>query len=481
MKLSKQNLQQEQARQGDSQAHSFSEGENFEGLATHARRSVFYQLDYLSKHFAENKQLGIAVSGGSDSLGLLKLCSQWSKQHNWKLSALTIDHDLRQESASEAKYVESICNKLNLEHTTLKWDKPASTKITQETCRQARHVLFTKWAHTQNIVALIIGHTHDDRLETYLMRKASGSSEYGLAAMPSLSNSPIWPDGRNLALLRPANHIQRKHLMSVLEEAAIRWVCDPSNENENYERVRIRSLISQLPQSEKLEHVANLETLTNARQDTDAAISEFSKKHIIWKEDGSASISLSALGKQSPDIATRVLERLLLCVSGHDYPVGFSRTQSLLVNIIGSSPSDGKTFCLGGCWLTIKGDALFIYAMPAKRSTTKNSPRLKPIPVSSKEKVCFQGRFDIKMSESALDCKIVSWDTALATGYQPPQISLDKKAQRSMPVAIIESTNSDEQTCLPMGAYRISPLHRDRFSRLERNIFVPKPAIILTE
>ena len=65
---------------------------------------------------ARDARIGIAVSGGPDSLALLLLAAA---SRTGRIEAATVDHQLREESAKEAAFVRSICERLDVPHVTL--------------------------------------------------------------------------------------------------------------------------------------------------------------------------------------------------------------------------------------------------------------------------------------------------------------------------------------------------------------------------
>ena len=66
-------------------------------------------------------ELGLAVSGGSDSLAMLYICSDWAQKNKVKLHCLTVDHKLRSESAKEAELVANHCSGLGINHEIVEW------------------------------------------------------------------------------------------------------------------------------------------------------------------------------------------------------------------------------------------------------------------------------------------------------------------------------------------------------------------------
>ena len=118
------------------------------------------------------KTVGIALSGGADSTGLLWLAAHCG--FATRFSALIVDHGLRAESEAEALQAAGVAQELGIAAHILKWteDKPA-TGI-QAAARQARYRLMAQAAGRLGIEALATGHNLDDVAETFLMRLARG-------------------------------------------------------------------------------------------------------------------------------------------------------------------------------------------------------------------------------------------------------------------------------------------------------------------
>jgi tRNA(Ile)-lysidine synthase len=81
---------------------------DFDAISSMFNKKIESFLDTLCYRPAA---LGIAVSGGSDSLGLLYLINSWPNPTNLKILVLTVDHDLRHGSAKDATYVSELCKK----------------------------------------------------------------------------------------------------------------------------------------------------------------------------------------------------------------------------------------------------------------------------------------------------------------------------------------------------------------------------------
>ncbi len=183
-------------------------------------------------------RIGIAVSGGPDSLALLVLAAA---ARPGKIEAATVDHGLRPESRDEAEMVADVCSTLEVRHTVLavQWKERPLTAI-QERAREERYSLLAQWAVADNLDAVATAHHLDDQAETLLMRLSRGAGVRGLSGMRSKS---ILPD-TDIILLRPLISWHHAELEMVCASVGIRPAHDPSNEDDRFERVRVRRTLA---------------------------------------------------------------------------------------------------------------------------------------------------------------------------------------------------------------------------------------------
>jgi tRNA(Ile)-lysidine synthase len=188
---------------------------------------------------APGVRIGIAVSGGPDSLALLLLAAAARPD---KIEAASVDHALREGSREEAEMVASVCARLGVPHAilTAEWDDKPVTAL-QERARDERYRLLAGWAKDRQLDAIATAHHVDDQAETLLMRLARGAGVRGLAGMRSVAVVP----GSDLALLRPLLGWRRAELEQIVVGAALEPARDPSNEDDHYERVRVRRALGQ--------------------------------------------------------------------------------------------------------------------------------------------------------------------------------------------------------------------------------------------
>lgn len=184
-------------------------------------------------------KLGVAVSGGADSLALLLLAAAaWPNA----VVAATVDHRLRPEAADEAAFVHDLCGRLSVPHTTLAPEGKIANGNVQDQARQMRYDLLGQWAMARGVAWVAVAHQQDDVAEGLLMRARRGAGVGGLAAMAAAR--PIGPHANAPLLVRPLLGWSRAELAAIVAEAGIEPVADPSNADPRFDRSRIRAIMA---------------------------------------------------------------------------------------------------------------------------------------------------------------------------------------------------------------------------------------------
>jgi tRNA(Ile)-lysidine synthase len=179
--------------------------------------------------------LGIAVSGGPDSLALLLLAAA---AFPGAVAAATVDHRLRPESAAEAAFVADLCAGRGIPHAILADDAPLAGNV-QSAARNLRYRLLAGWAQGAGIAWLLTAHHQDDQAETLLMRLQRGAGLAGLAGIRAATRIA------GVAVARPLLGWSRAELAAIVAGAGIVPVEDPSNRDERYDRARFRRRIAE--------------------------------------------------------------------------------------------------------------------------------------------------------------------------------------------------------------------------------------------
>ena len=288
---------------------------------------------------APPKSLGVAVSGGGDSVALLVLLNSWAQENGCILSAVTIDHGLRDASGDEAIGVGLLCKKLGLSHEILKWQGWDGGGNLQKAARDARYQLMTEWAQDRSIGHIALGHTRDDQAETVLMRLARGSGVDGLSAMSRtrLSGGVTW--------LRPMLDVARLELREYLRETGIDWVDDPSNDDERFDRVRMRRALTLLePLGIDAENLAATATRMGSARRVLAQCAADAAETIVSIKAGAVFLETGGLTALADETRRRLLNHALCWVSHNQYG---PRARALAR--LWDQVTQGETTTLHGC------------------------------------------------------------------------------------------------------------------------------------
>jgi tRNA(Ile)-lysidine synthase len=192
-------------------------------------------LDALA--FEPAPHLAVAVSGGADSMALALLTHAWARARGGYITALHVDHALRPESADEARLTGGRLAALDIPCVVLTWEHETVTGNVQEEARHARYRLVRAWCRDNAVLHLLTAHHAGDQAETVAMRALRGAGIEGLSAMPLVK---FFPECRHIRPLLGATHAE---LVAVLREKNVAWIEDPSNQNTDFDRIKIRRIL----------------------------------------------------------------------------------------------------------------------------------------------------------------------------------------------------------------------------------------------
>jgi len=211
------------------------------------------------------ERVGIAVSGGPDSLALLLLAIA---ARPGLIEAATVDHGLRDESRGEADMVASLCERLGVPHRILPadWAEPPTANIQAE-ARTMRYRLLSEWAEERGLPVLATAHHADDQAETLLMRLARGAGVRGLGG-----TRPRRALTGQVALVRPLLGWRKSELVSIVNAAGIEAADDPSNRDPRHDRSRIRQALERADWADPARLAASASALRDADEALDWAL-----------------------------------------------------------------------------------------------------------------------------------------------------------------------------------------------------------------
>lgn len=292
---------------------------------------------------ASQGRVGVAVSGGGDSLALLHLIAAVAPKMGWVVHSVTVDHRLRPEAAAEAVEVGKISAALGVAHDVLRWDHGQIAGNLQDQARRARYRLMADWARVRGIGQIAVGHTADDQAETFLMGLARGAGLDGLAGM-----RPVWTEG-GIEWRRPLLIHKRADLQAYLTRHGLDWTEDPSNTDDRFARVKARRALKALkPLGITVERLAGVvQNLADARHAVVNAVAEAAAT-IVQERAGECILSRPELIRLGPEVRRRLLIAALRWVSSAQYAPRADAVRRLEQSIL-----QGKDATLWGCRIRV--------------------------------------------------------------------------------------------------------------------------------
>lgn len=189
----------------------------------------------LARLWPDGGRLGLAVSGGPDSLAMLLLAEAAIPG---AFEVATVDHGLRAASAEECALVARICAARGVPCSILRVTVAPGNM--QSEARKARYLALAAWAEHRALAAIATAHHADDQAETLLMRLNRGS---GLSGLTGVREARFMP-GSAVALIRPLLAFRRSELGALVEAAGLEPVADPSNADPRFDRARVRAALA---------------------------------------------------------------------------------------------------------------------------------------------------------------------------------------------------------------------------------------------
>lgn len=329
--------------------------------------------------------IGLAVSGGGDSMAMLALAHNWARVWGVRLWVVTIDHGLRPESAAEAAMVARECALLERPHATLRWHWDGAGNV-MDAARSARLALIDRWR--AGLEHVLMAHTADDVAETFLMRLARGSGVDGLAAMqatrhvvphPDAGHHVLRPDevvqtaeppaptkrvagvaafSRGFTVLRPCLEMSRADLRHYARRLNVPWVDDPTNEDPKYDRTRVRNLLGMLGDigldAQKL--TATAQRMKRASGALRARADQVAQELCSGLEKGLVIFERSKFEQVERDTQLRLLAAACMWVSGAAYKPRAESLEGLLDRLLA-----GGAGTLIGAKAETGVDCLFVF------------------------------------------------------------------------------------------------------------------------
>ena len=256
-------------------------------------------------------RVGVAVSGGVDSMVLLNVLYTLSRRSGFYVCALHFEHGIRsEESVGDMHFVEQQCEAMHIPFYAGSADVPVIAAQTGENleaaARRLRYEFFEERKQQLGLAKIAIAHHKDDFAETFLLNLLRGSGVAGLTSMKYQ---------RQPGIIRPLLDISRKQIEAYAKKHEIPFRVDSTNAALKYTRNYIRAEI--LPRMAKLnpEVSSAIMRASEILGEEDAALFEYAKSEyhkISRREEGQIVLDLIAFNALPKAIRRRVVRMALL-------------------------------------------------------------------------------------------------------------------------------------------------------------------------
>ena len=326
----------------------------------------------LTRRLDGHGPLGVAVSGGGDSVALLYALAEWGRR---PLHVFCVDHGLNPLSTHWTATVAGHAAHVGAEFTALTWTGAKPLNGLSAAARTARHALLAEAARASGIRVLCLAHTHDDVAEAAWMR-AQGSN---VTAPAEWSPSPAWPQGRGVFLFRPLLDHSRGGLRHYLTARGIAWIDDPANVNPQSLRARARQVDKAIP-----------------GDTTPASLSAEDMAALLGTEKGDAgliALRRAAFDRLPPVLARKVLAVAAVCAGGGDRLPRGDSVEAILAGLPEGRP---RTLCGARLWAQ---DA-WVFAVREAGDIGRSGAEA--LPVSAGAEAMWDGRFAIRTARDGI-------------------------------------------------------------------------------
>ncbi len=407
----------------------------------------------------DDRPVALALSGGGDSIALLRLAAAWAIDRRRPLLALTVDHGLNPLSNDWTLFAGAAARAVGADWRALAWNGEKPTTGVTAAARAARHRLIAEAAREAGARVVLFAHTADDVAEADLMR-AEGST---LGRVREWSPSPAWPEGRGLLLLRPLLGERRATLRAWLAGQGAEWIEDPANADPRFGRSRARR------------------ALEGTTPDLETEGVEGGSPH--------AGVSASSDGtvRVARDVGARGLAAVLVCVGGGATPPRGDRLARLMQRL-----RVGEDFAATLCGARIEASGEAVVVMREAGELARRAPS--PLVLAPGVEAVWDGRFVFTVRTSgwsvvpargrlsALSAADRTMIGALPVGTRgafpvlirdaeagpvlaSPQVERRELVSKRLRLALDETTHEDDLNAPPWRKAAEAPIFRDRQSR----------------
>lgn len=273
----------------------------------------------------EQSHVGIAVSGGADSVALFRTLHSLAAQRRWRLTVLHVNHKLRgAESDGDASFVQALANQYDTPFYSTDLPIAAAGNLEQE-ARHLRCAWLKRCTILHNLDRIALGHTRSDQAETVLFRLLRGTGSAGLSAI-----RPIASDG----FIRPLLGVTREEIRAQLCTIGQSWREDSSNRDLRFDRNRIRlDLLPALARDWNPAIEATLaqiaEWALGEEEYWDSAIGSLAGDYLTTRPGPTVIVNAIALSELPVAVCRRLIRRAIVQIRGDLRGIGFTHVEQI--------------------------------------------------------------------------------------------------------------------------------------------------------
>lgn len=270
-----------------------------------------------SDFFRPGERVGVAVSGGADSILLLDFMTRFARQAALTLAAVHFNHKLRgAESDADERFVRERAEALAIEflraEASTSQQKSEKPRNVEAAARELRYRFFFSLLNRGRLDKVVTAHTANDQAETVLLRLLRGTGTRGMGGVYPILEGKI---------VRPFLSLRREEIEREIRERKLEFRIDSSNRNVHFQRNRVRlNLLPLLENDFNPEVVGLLSELAERARDDEEVLEQVAREHALpWRvrEGAEEKIPVRPLVEFPASIQRRVLRQMVQAVRGN--------------------------------------------------------------------------------------------------------------------------------------------------------------------
>ncbi len=283
----------------------------------------------------------VGVSGGPDSMALLHGLWRLAPRGGWQVTAVHVDHQLRETSKRDVEYVQARCDEWKIPLEIYSVDVSNALREAggnlQATARKLRYEAFRNAAEKFKAQKIALAHHADDQVETMLMRLIRGTGVSGLTGIPLRRRL------YEREVIRPLLEVTRKEIESYCSSQGLDPREDESNRSLRYTRNRIR--LKLIPELESYnprfkQAMLNLAQVVSDEEEVWKSLVEETARQVIL-EQGAKEVKLDLIRLSSSAVALqrRVIKLILSCLGQRDVDFSLDTVEQIRDLALQEAPS----------------------------------------------------------------------------------------------------------------------------------------------